>query len=41
MSAPNVTDWQKDFDLIYRRETDRMAPDVGPIGSKLPGGEDA
>ena len=39
-SSPNDGDWQKDFDLIYRRETDRMAPDVGPIGSKQHGGED-
>jgi hypothetical protein len=39
-SAANDDEWQKDFDLIYRRETDRPAPEVGQIGSKRHGGED-
>jgi hypothetical protein len=39
-SAPNDGDWQKDFDLTYRRQTDWIVPDVGEIGATRRGGED-
>ncbi len=39
-SAPNDSDWRTDFDLVYRREIDRMIPEVGQLGSTQDGGED-
>lgn len=39
-SAADDDEWQKDFDLVYRREIDGMFPDVGQIGSKRHGGQD-
>jgi hypothetical protein len=39
-SAPNDSDWRKDFDLVYRRDIDRMVPEIGQLGSTQHGGED-
>jgi hypothetical protein len=40
-SAPTDDDWQKDFDLVYRREIDGMFPAAGQIGSTRYVGDDA